>query len=160
MWTTSDKEDTWEAKLAKRYYDKLFREYGICDLSLYEQGKLAVRWQTEKEVVSGKGQFSCAEKRCGYGTETEEERQALKTWEVNFGYIERGEKRNALVKLRLCPKCSEKLNYKTKRKEVTRKLKPKKKKKKEKSKVDEKPSEKEEVRRRSTFDILMINVSD
>lgn len=51
-----------------------------------------MRWQIEAELVSGKGQFVCGEKHC---TETE----ALRTWEVNFGYIEGGEKKNSLVKL-------------------------------------------------------------
>ena len=36
----------------------------------------------------------------------------LQSWEVNFGYVEDGTKKNALVKLRLCPSCSDKLNYK------------------------------------------------
>lgn len=35
---------------------------------------------------------------------------------MNFGYIEDGEKKNELVKVRLCPGCSDKLNYKTKMK--------------------------------------------
>ncbi|VDP20594.1 unnamed protein product [Echinostoma caproni] len=38
----------------------------------------------------------------------------LRSWEVNFAYKERGERRNALVKLRLCPPCSDKLNYRHK----------------------------------------------
>lgn len=38
------------------------------------------------------GQFQCGSKRC-------EEQQGLKSWEVNFAYVEHGEKRNALVKL-------------------------------------------------------------
>ena len=41
-----------------------------------------------------------------------------RTWEVDFGYVEAGEKKNALVKVRLCPDCSYKLNYRRKRKEV------------------------------------------
>ncbi|KAG9345975.1 hypothetical protein JZ751_007790 [Albula glossodonta] len=56
-------------------------------------------------------QFSCGNKRC-------EKQEGLKSWEVNFAYVEQGEKRNALVKLRLCPECSYKLNYHHKRKEV------------------------------------------
>ena len=63
-----------------------------------------MRWRVEKEVVEGKGQFGCGGRKC-------EVREALTTWEVNFGYVEAGEKRNALVKLRLCPDCSYKLNY-------------------------------------------------
>lgn len=39
------------------------------------------------------GQFLCGNKRC-------EKQDGLKSWEVNFAYVEQGEKRNALVKLR------------------------------------------------------------
>jgi len=39
------------------------------------------------------GQFECGAKRC---METE----GLRSWEVNFAYVEHGEKKNALVKLR------------------------------------------------------------
>ena len=56
-------------------------------------------------------------------------RKHLRTWEVNFGYVEMGEKKNALIKCRLCFECSYKLNYHHKRKEVTRKKKNKKKRK-------------------------------
>lgn len=63
-----------------------------------------MRWRVEKEVVEGKGQFICANKKC-------DERKDLASWEVNFAYLEDGQKKNALVKLRLCPKCSDKLNY-------------------------------------------------
>ena len=46
----------------------------------------------------------------------------LRTWEVDFGYVEAGVKKNALVKVRLCPDCSWKLNYRKKRKEVRLKI--------------------------------------
>jgi protein FRA10AC1 len=72
-----------------------------------------MRWQTEKEVESGKGQFVCGHKTCS-------ESKQLRTWEVPFQYEEQGEKRTELVKLRLCPSCSKKLNFKHKRREVTR----------------------------------------
>jgi len=39
------------------------------------------------------GQFECGAKKCA-------EREGLRSWEVNFAYIEHGEKKNALVKLR------------------------------------------------------------
>ncbi|CAG0890647.1 unnamed protein product [Darwinula stevensoni] len=116
LWNSQDSSDSWEACLAKKYYDKLYKEYAICDLQFYEAGKVAMRWRTEKEVKEGRGQFSCAEKNC-----TAEE--SLRTWEVNFGYFEQGEKRNALVKLRLCPQCSWKLNYRHRKKEVSKKQK-------------------------------------
>lgn len=99
--------------MAKKYYDKLFKEYCIADLTYYKENKIALRWRTEKEVVVGKGQFECGNKRC-------KEKEELRSWEVNFGYVEHGEKKNALVKLRLCPDCSIKLNYRSKKREVKR----------------------------------------
>ncbi|XP_053552979.1 protein FRA10AC1 [Bombina bombina] len=112
LWEEEEDEDmTWEKKLAKKYYDKLFKEYCIADLSKYKENKFGFRWRVEKELVSGKGQFSCGNKRC-------DEKEGLKSWEVNFGYVEHGEKKNALVKLRLCPECSYKLNFHHRRREV------------------------------------------
>lgn len=63
-----------------------------------------MRWRTEEEVISSKGQFICGSKKCP-------KIEGLKSWEVNFTYIECGEKRSALVKLRLCDECSQKLNH-------------------------------------------------
>lgn len=122
LWTEDDESDeTWEKKLAKKYYDKLFKEYCITDLSRYKENKVAMRWRIEKEVIDGKGQFICGNKKC-------KESEGLRSWEVNFAYMEHGEKKNALVKLRLCPDCSYKLNYHHRKKEIL----PKSKKKKEK----------------------------
>ncbi|OXB72242.1 UNVERIFIED_CONTAM: hypothetical protein H355_012666 [Colinus virginianus] len=112
LWREDDEADmNWEKRLAKKYYDKLFKEYCIADLSKYKENKFGFRWRHEKEVISGKGQFSCGNKHC-------DGKEGLKSWEVNFGYVEHGEKRNALVKLRLCPECSYKLNFHHRRKEV------------------------------------------
>jgi hypothetical protein len=36
----------------------------------------------------------------------------MSLWQVNFAYEEEKVKKNALVKLRLCPECGQKLNYK------------------------------------------------
>lgn len=56
-------EASWERKLAKSYYDKLFKEYCLADLSRYRERMMALRWRTEKEVLEGKGslcnRFSC-----------------------------------------------------------------------------------------------------
>jgi len=109
LWEGSDDLSSWEKRLAKAYYDKLFKEYAISDLSRYKENKIALRWRTEKEVVEGKGQFVCGSKHCS-------EREGLQSWEVNFAYVEQGSKKNALVKLRLCLECSGKLNYHQKRK--------------------------------------------
>ncbi|CAF1471859.1 unnamed protein product [Rotaria magnacalcarata] len=104
-------EETWEKRLAKKYYDKLFKEYCICDLSHWQEKKIAMRWRIDREIVSGKGQFICGEKRC-------DEKEHLRSWEVLFGYVEHGKKRDALVKLRLCPSCTKKLHFGHKVKEI------------------------------------------
>ncbi|XP_064630819.1 protein FRA10AC1 homolog isoform X2 [Lineus longissimus] len=111
LWEDEDEPDSWEKRLAKKYYDKLFKEYCITDLSRYKENQVAMRWRIEKEVIAGKGQFTCGNKRC-------DEKEGLRSWEVNFAYKEDDEKKNALVKLRLCADCSYKLNYHKKRKEV------------------------------------------
>uniref|UniRef100_A0A8C6WJ22 FRA10A associated CGG repeat 1 n=1 Tax=Neogobius melanostomus TaxID=47308 RepID=A0A8C6WJ22_9GOBI len=120
LWREEDEDDmTWEKELAKKYYDKLFKEYCIADLSRYKENKFGFRWRTENEVVSGKGQFQCGHKCC-------DKQDGLKSWEVNFAYVELGEKRNALVKLLLCILFGEKLILFFRRKEVKAKTKTKK----------------------------------
>lgn len=32
--------DTWEAQFAKKYYDKLYKEYALADLSCYKENKV------------------------------------------------------------------------------------------------------------------------
>ena len=123
----TDSDLTWEQKLAKKYFQKLFKEYCITDLSRYKENKVAMRWRTENELKLGKGQFICGSRKC-------EERECLRTWEVNFAYVEEAEKKNALVKVRLCPECSIKLNYHHKKREIKKKSKKTKKAKKEKKK--------------------------
>ncbi|KAJ6814778.1 protein FRA10AC1 isoform X1 [Iris pallida] len=99
-----DMDSTWEKRLVKRYYDKLFKEYCIADMSHYKKGKIGLRWRTEKEVMSGKGQFICGNKQCN-------EKDDLGSYEVNFSYFEAGENKQALVKLIACKGCAEKLVY-------------------------------------------------
>ncbi|KAI8421730.1 hypothetical protein MSG28_009705 [Choristoneura fumiferana] len=101
LWEEDDVANTWEKQLAKKYYDKLFKEYCICDLSRYKENQVALRWRVENEVVLGKGQFQCGSKRCSNAT-------GLRSWEVNFAYFEDGEKKNALVKLRTLKKSQKK----------------------------------------------------
>lgn len=100
-----DVGNSWEVRLAKKYYDRLYKEYCIADLSRYKESKIGLRWRTQREVVDGVGQFVCGAKGC-------KESRGLCSYEVNFGYVEAGEKKQALVKLRLCPDCACKLNYK------------------------------------------------
>ncbi|KNA04341.1 hypothetical protein SOVF_200540 [Spinacia oleracea] len=103
-----DMDTSWEQRLVKRYYNKLFKEYCIADMSKYKSGKIGLRWRTEKEVVSGKGQFICGNKHC-------DERNGLASFEVNFSYVEAEENKQALVKLVTCERCAEKLHYKRNR---------------------------------------------
>lgn len=100
-----DKDDSWEARLARKYYSRLFKEYCIADLSRYKESKIGMRWRTQKEVVAGKGQFVCGAKGCS-------NKDGLCSYEVFFAYHEAGEDKQALVKLRVCPECAYKLNYK------------------------------------------------
>nr|KAJ3418941.1 hypothetical protein HK105_007634 [Polyrhizophydium stewartii] len=99
-----DADSSWESRLAKGYYDRLFREFCLADLSRYAEGRIAMRWRTRAEVIDGKGQSICGNLACSL-------RDNLRAWEVNFAYVEAGQSRNALVKLTLCPVCSVKLNY-------------------------------------------------
>ncbi|KAJ1982571.1 hypothetical protein H4R34_001654 [Dimargaris verticillata] len=94
----------WEQRVARNYYDQLYREFCLCDLRRYTEGKVAMRWRTESEVLSGKGESSCASLRCTNA-------DALQTWEVMFNYVEQDERKRALVKLTLCPSCSQRLNH-------------------------------------------------
>nr|XP_010909902.1 protein FRA10AC1 homolog isoform X2 [Elaeis guineensis] len=83
-----DMDSTWEKRLVKRYYDKLFKEYCIADMSQYKMG-----------------QFICGNRACN-------ENKSLGSYEVNFSYTEAGESKQALVKLVACKRCAEKLTYK------------------------------------------------
>lgn len=98
-------ETDWQVRMSARYYRQLFREYALADLSRYKEGKIGLRWRTEMEVVAGKGQFSCGNKRC-------DERAGLHSYELLFAYVEDGERKRCLVKVRTCRACAEKLFYK------------------------------------------------
>ena len=98
-------EEEYGKRLALSYYSKLHREFALIDLSRFETGKYGLCWRNEEQVVSGKGQFVCGNLTCN-------EKQKLKSFELNFTYEEKGAKKAALVKVRLCTLCSYKLNYK------------------------------------------------
>ena len=88
---------SWEQRLAKRYYAQLFREYALADMSRYREGAIGLRWRTERETFDGKGQFICGNKGCNVD-------EGLASFELNFAYVEHGEQKQALVKLRTCPR--------------------------------------------------------
>ncbi|KAI9915044.1 hypothetical protein PsorP6_007029 [Peronosclerospora sorghi] len=98
-------ETDWAIRMSVRYYRQLFREYALADLSRYKEGKIGLRWRTEREVVAGKGHFSCGNKRC-------DARTGLQSYELLFAYTEQGNRKRCLVKVRVCSACAEKVFYK------------------------------------------------
>ncbi|KAJ6260132.1 hypothetical protein Dda_4353 [Drechslerella dactyloides] len=110
-------------EIAKKYYDNLFREFALIDLSRWREGQVALRWRTKQEVLQGLGQFTCASLTCPrhaapsdeppeFDLDADEDDSGnvkLETFEMNFGYAEKGIKKNALVKVSVCEKCAGKL---------------------------------------------------
>ena len=91
-------------KLAQRYYQALNKEYAIADLSRLPT--LGLRWRTEEEVYSGKGQFTCSARGCGSTND-------LHSYEVPFSYTDgpgggggSADKKLVLVKVRCCGQCA------------------------------------------------------
>ena len=71
---------------------------------MHSTGRIGLRWRTEKEVIAGRGQFTCASKHC-------ESDDNLHSYEVPFEYAEQGVTKNELVKVRVCINCARKLFY-------------------------------------------------
>ena len=102
---------SWEIRMAHKYYKRLFKEYALADLSRYRERKIGLRWRTEREVVSGKGQFVCGNVAKKKGKAACEETEGLHSFEVNFAYVECDVRKNELVKVRLCKRCAKKMNH-------------------------------------------------
>ncbi|KAG0335108.1 hypothetical protein BG004_000134, partial [Podila humilis] len=49
-----DHDLSWEKRIAKKYYDKLFKEYALVELKYYRDARIAMRWRTPQEVTRGK----------------------------------------------------------------------------------------------------------
>ncbi|KZT53230.1 hypothetical protein CALCODRAFT_423155, partial [Calocera cornea HHB12733] len=99
-------------QLAVKYYSSLFKEFVICDLKHYKSGAIALRWRTDEEVISGAGQFTCANPRCAHHAPPEGSQRCapkLTAYELPFAYEEDGESKTALVKAVLCGRCAGKL---------------------------------------------------
>ena len=114
------------------------------DLKHYKSRRLALRWRTAEEVVEGLGEDTCGSLRCKYHQtptsdsrdharvrvqgekENERERKrakkipALRAFELPFVYLEAGERKEALVKVRLCGRCEGKLTWKPDRDRPTK----------------------------------------
>ncbi|KAJ1696680.1 hypothetical protein LUZ63_005192 [Rhynchospora breviuscula] len=150
-----DLGSAWVKKLVKRYHDKLYKEYCIADMSAYKSGKIGLRWRIEKEVISGKGQFICGNKKC-------DAKDDLGSYEVNFSYVEAGEHKQALVKLVACPRCAEKLAYK--RQKEKQKEKPSRKREREQEEYDDshedEPAKSDHRKRKARKDVPVNGDSD
>ncbi|TGZ83229.1 hypothetical protein EX30DRAFT_339430 [Ascodesmis nigricans] len=108
----TDDSKSEEKELARRYYDKLFKEYAVVDLSRWREGMVGMRWRTADEVRNGKGQDICGSLNCKVENN-------LEVREVDFAYEEEGKSKRALVKVQLCRECRRKLR-KAQDKEGTR----------------------------------------
>lgn len=96
---------SWMKRMSVQYYNQLFKEYALIDLSRYKSGQYGLRWRTRQEVIDGKGQFICGNKRgCDQTSD-------LASYELLFGYVERAEKKKCMVKVRICPSCAMQLFY-------------------------------------------------
>ncbi len=98
-----------DKQLAKKYYDSLYREFALVDLSQSKYQKVAMRWRTKAEVLAGTGQYTCGALTCRHHNDVAKSKakghRGLHTLELNFAYEEAGQKKNALVKICLCRKC-------------------------------------------------------
>mmetsp|Transcript_19611 Transcript_19611/g.36916 ORF Transcript_19611/g.36916 Transcript_19611/m.36916 type:complete len:159 (-) Transcript_19611:249-725(-) len=81
---------------------KIFRDYVIADFKGHKR-RIGLRWRSRRDVLSGKGKDICGNQVC-------DENHGLGSYEVNFVYVEKGKRNQALVKIRLCRRCSKKLN--------------------------------------------------
>ena len=92
------------------------------DLKHYKSRHIALRWRTAEEVIDSIGETTCASLRCPYHKLTQDqlarlERRGiamppLQAFELPFAYVEAGEKKQALVKVKVCDKCARKISYK------------------------------------------------
>lgn len=92
------------------------------DLKHYKTRQIALRWRTAEEVLASIGETTCACLRCPYHNPSPEQLSQmdergidmprLQAFELPFAYIEAGEKKQALVKVKVCDKCARKVTYK------------------------------------------------
>ncbi len=106
---------SWKERMVSKYHEHLFKEFALADLSI--PGRIGLRWRTREEVMCGRGERSCGNKRCKYKNH---DTDALVTLEVPFSYTEHGELKKELVKLRLCANCRPLLQNSTTKSKKTR----------------------------------------
>ncbi|XP_005413551.1 PREDICTED: protein FRA10AC1-like isoform X2 [Chinchilla lanigera] len=89
-------EMTWEKRLAKKYYDKLFKEYCIADLSKYKENKFGFRWRVEKEVISGKGLCQECSFKLNFHHRRKEIKSSKRKAKTKKGYEESSDRKSRL----------------------------------------------------------------
>jgi protein FRA10AC1 len=101
------KATLWQERMVQRYHDGLYKEFALADLS--RPGQIGLRWRTQQEVLDGRGERTCGNKRCPHQdqqrTNSDDDLNNLSTLEVPFSYCEHGIAKKELVKLRLCQSC-------------------------------------------------------
>ncbi len=97
---TAHTESSWQGRMVEKYHQHLFKEFALADLSV--PGRIGLRWRTREEVLSGRGERTCGNKRC---KNSHVSIDGLVTLEVPFAYAEHGIRKKELVKLKLCASC-------------------------------------------------------
>jgi protein FRA10AC1 len=98
--TAGGSGDGWGAGLAAAYDRFLTKDFGLSAVA--PDGRLGIRWRTRREVINGKGQYTCGMLDCDAVV-------SLSTYEVPFAYSDAGRpsvQAAALVRLRLCGLCA------------------------------------------------------
>ena len=54
--------------MAKKYYDQLYKDLVLVDISKVAEKQVGVRWRTEQEVLLGKGDLICGNLSCNSKT--------------------------------------------------------------------------------------------
>ena len=98
----------------------LVRRFASIDLKHYKTKRIALRWRTAEEVVNAVGEDTCGSLRCAYHNPLPDRLVAegaqmppLQAFELPFTYTEAGETKTALVKVKVCNRCSKKLLFKS-----------------------------------------------
>ena len=106
---TAQKDSSWQERMVEKYHRHLFKEFALADLSV--PGRIGLRWRTREEVLSGRGERTCGNKRCKNSRVIID---GLVSLEVPFSYEEHGIRKKELVKLKLCASCRPLLQHSTK----------------------------------------------
>mmetsp|Transcript_25438 Transcript_25438/g.29394 ORF Transcript_25438/g.29394 Transcript_25438/m.29394 type:complete len:159 (-) Transcript_25438:1427-1903(-) len=92
----------WQERMVTKYHDHLFKEFALADLSI--PGRIGLRWRTREEVINGRGDRTCGNKRCQ--NNSDDNNSSLVTLDGSIFVVRaRDEKKIELVTLKLCSSC-------------------------------------------------------